>query len=1232
MIIKVPGLSAEKFAEMRHEGEKWNLYIDGCKVSSLPESQKFSELGRNNYRVLGLGNDNGRIIRFADLHRHSDCSLLDGMTQIPEMVARTEYAGALTDHGVMYGFLEYYNKMNEAGKHPIIGFEAYMESLDGRLQGRHLVLLAKNEQGVRNLYKLTSGAFDNFRRKPHVTWAMLEQYHEGVICLSACLAGVIPHALLNDNEAGARYAIEKFISIFGKDDFYIEIQRHCIPEEDQVRPQLVQLAKEYGLKVVATTDSHYPRKEDVKAHELLLCLQTEKTMDDPTHMRFSGTGYHLHTSEEMEQLFSDYPEALDNTLEVAEKCNVTLKLNDVNLPKYEIPKRFKSPSDYMVYLAKRGYEEHYGGTPHEKDPVYQERFDYEIKMIQQMGFESYFIIVWDFIDYCRKHNIYVGPGRGSAAGSIVAYCMGITDVDPIKYNLLFERFLNPERVSWPDIDSDIEFSRRPEVIQYMVKKYGAENVCRIVTFGTLAAKQAVRDVGRCLGKPASYNARLSGLIPKAPGMTIKQALATSIEFKNEYNTDAEAKTIIDLAMRLEGNRRHASQHACGVVLAPRSVSDFLPTSMEYDQDTGEKSLTSQVVKDEVESLSLIKMDLLGLKNMGVIHEVMDRIMETRGEKSVRALMRVPTGPIRYQDIPMNDRATFKMLAKGLTGGVFQLESDGMTRLVQDLLSDVETLPDARMDECFERIVAAVALYRPGPMDYIPDYLRGVKNPKDVHYDCPQEESILASTYGVLVYQEQLMQIAQKLAGYTMGEADVIRKACGKKKQALLDKERNKFIYGNRADFETGKAKHHIIGCVENGIPEKTAEEIWAKMEKFGKYAFNRSHAVCYAYISVITAFMSCHWPEEFYAGLLNAFIENSDKTREYLSQVAKRNISLLSPDINLSRCGFLAESGSIRFGLQGISGLKAMAEDIIEEREKAGNFTSFQDLYDRMTARDAKLNKKCLEGLIYGNALSTFSDNKSDLLAAITVLEANDRSTAVARHMGQFSLFSSTIELPTGTTRMAPRVELDREFDALGMYLSRHPADDLVAYVAHNPYYTTIENMLTMPLKSNKFSNDCQAVGLVSGLRQFSTKNGEPMCSFMLSTKYAAISCVIFPKNYQSSGILLRDNIVISASGYVAEDSRNSEARQFVVSQVMEEDAIRTEEGGIDVTVRNKEEQTRVLKFLKENKVSKPRRGYENSIIKVFLVSPTGKRSNPRYTMRTPKVTEYLKGGFRDVG
>ena len=791
--------------------------------------------------------------------------------------------------------------------------------------------------------------------------------------------------------------------------------------------------------------------------------------------------------------------------------------------------------------------------------------------------------------------------------------------------------MSKDRVS--RVDSDIEFSRRPEVIKYMTKKYGEENVCHIVTFGTLAAKQAVRDVARCLNKPVSYATRLSGLIPKGPGMTIDQALNTSLEFKNAYNTDQDAHEIIDLAMRLEGNRRHASQHACGIVLAPTQVSDYLPTSMERDTETGLKALTSQVEKEEVEALSLIKMDLLGLKNMGVIHEVMDRIMVTRGESSVKTQLKIPAdSSLRYQDIPLDDRASYKMLAQGLTGGVFQLESAGMTSLVQELLADIDSLPEERMGECFERIVAAVALYRPGPMEYIPEYIAGVKDPRNVHYDCPQEQEILSSTYGVLVYQEQLMKIAQDLAGYTLGEADILRKACGKKKKDLMAKEKDKFIHGNKKDYDAGKTKHYIPGCVGNGINKQVAEEIWNKMEKFASYAFNRSHAVCYAYISIITAYMACHWTEEFYAALLNAFIENSDKAREYLRQASARNIKLLPPDINLSMSGYMAESGSIRFGLQGISGLKSVANDIIAERGASGPFTTFQDLYDRMSRRDAKLNKKSLEGLIYGNALATFSDNKADLLAGINALESNDRSTATARQMGQFSLFGDAIEMPAGITPMNSRVELEHEFEVLGIYLPRHPADELLTYVSHNSHYNTIDQLLTMPLEEPSWKNRCETVGLISNLRQFYTRNNEPMCSFTLSTKYSSIPCVMFPKDFRSGGIAIRDNTVVGICGCVGTDIRNEEVRQLVVEQVMDEDTVRARTEQVDVVVRNKEEQNRVLNFIKQNGEFIQNGQTKDTAIAVFLVSPDGKRTkSPRFIRKSLRNLDYLRSGYRSV-
>lgn len=778
MRVNVNGLLQGEYAEMLRCGQNWEIYMNNELVNQIPNSNVFKDLGLNKYRLIGLGNNEARVIRFADLHRHSDCSLLDGMTKISDMIEKTEYAGALTDHGTMYGFLEYYKLMNAAGKKPIIGFEGYLENLDGELKGRHIILLAKNDVGVKNLFKLTSDAYNNFKRKPHITWAMLTEHHEGVICLSACLAGIIPTALLAKQEDVARAAIEKFISIFGNDDFYIEIQRHHLLEEDMVRGELVALAKEYGLKYVATSDAHYPNKEDAYTHEVLLCLQTGKTMDDPNHMKYDGDGYYLMTSEEIEELFKDYPEALDTSLEIAEKCNINIELNNVNMPKYVVPEPFKSMEEYFEHLVHKGFKSRFKGTVHENDPVYKERFDYELAMIKQMGFEDYFIVVWDFINYCRTHNIYVGPGRGSAAGSIIAYCLGITDLDPIKYNLLFERFLNPERVSLPDVDTDIEFSKRPEVIRYMTRKYGAENVCHIVTFGTLAAKQAVRDVGRCLGMPASYNAHLSSMIPQAVGMNIEKALNESPDFQNAYESDGNAKRIIDIARKLEGNKRHASQHACGLVLSPCPVSDFLPTSMEIDDLTQEKSLTSQVIMTEVEELSLIKMDLLGLKNLGVIHEVIDRIQENYGKEVILEQIGSKKTKLAYQDIPLTDRETYRMLARGMTGGVFQLESEGMTKLIGQMLEDVDSLPDDRLEECFERLIAAVALYRPGPMDYIPNYIAGMQDIHNIHYLTSELESLLRPTYGVIVYQEQVMQIVQKLAGYSLARADVVRKAMG----------------------------------------------------------------------------------------------------------------------------------------------------------------------------------------------------------------------------------------------------------------------------------------------------------------------------------------------------------------------------------------------------------------------------------------------------------------------
>lgn len=606
-------------------------------------------------------------------------------------------------------------------------------------------------------------------------------------------------------------------------------------------------------------------------------------------------------------------------------------------------------------------------------------------MIERMGFSSYFIIVWDFIHYARSRDILVGPGRGSAAGSMIAYCMGITDLDPIKFNLLFERFLNPERVSMPDIDTDIAYDRRQEVFQYLVNKYGTAHVCRIVTFGTFAAKQSILDVTRVLGLSAAMGGRLAGMVPRGPRMTLEKALTASVELNDLYRTDDTSKRIIDLAMKIEGGKRHASQHACGICIAPGVVSDYLPTSMEVDEDTGEKALTAQVTMSEVEKLSLIKMDLLGLKNLSVIDESLRGAENNYGKETVLRMIGSERGSVRFQDIPLNDRATYEMLRRGVTGGVFQFEGKEISRVLQDMLCDIDKLSDAELRTvAFEQMIAAVALYRPGPMEFIPEYIKASRDPSLIQYDCPEEKDILASTYGVIVYQEQVMQLVQKLAGYSLGRADVVRKAMSKKKQEIMEAEKHVFLHGNKEAFDSGKDSNYAPGCIANGIAERTAIHIWNKMEKFASYAFNRSHAACYAYIGYITAYLSCHWPNEFYAGMLNAFIENSDKSKVYLAQAHDRGIALQLPDVQTSQCGFSSNRDGILFGLQGISGVKTIAVPIVKSREDSGPFEDLEDLCDRVTSMGGKINKTNLNGLVFSGALRSFSDNKAALLEQYT--------------------------------------------------------------------------------------------------------------------------------------------------------------------------------------------------------------------------------------------------------
>ena len=1146
-------LKEGEYAKLIRDRNRWMIQYEtpfGQKTQPC-FSPDFIRLGRNEYRCI-YKNGELYVIRFADLHRHSDCSLMDGLSKISEIVEKTEYAGAITDHGNMYGFLEYYKTMKAAGKKPILGFEAYTENLEGELCGAHLILLAKNNTGYKNLLYLTSEAFEHFHKKPHVTWEMLRNHHEGVIATSACIAGVAGQYLQQNNREAAKFTLKEYKKIFG-DDFYVEIQRHHFTEEEAVMGQMLQLARELNIKVSAGVDSHFTNKDDEKAHECLLCLQTKKTLMED-HWTFSGEGYYIHSSEEMEDLFHDLPEALDNTLEIADKCDVTVPLGQINMPEFEVPAPFRKPEEYFEFLCSEGFKKRFAGTNKLTDPEYIKRFDYELNMIKQMGFVSYFVIVQDYCNWARDHGIYVGPGRGSAAGSLLAYCIGITDLDPIKYGLLFERFLNPERVSMPDIDVDFEHTRRQEVLDYVANKYGAENVCHIVTFGTLAARQSVKDMARVMGYPVSLGMRISKMIPQEPHMTLEKAMSINPEFKNAYASDPTVKSVVDMAMKVEGCRRNSSVHACGFVLSKGPVRQYLPVSKEIDPETGAKEVTSQVVGPEVEELSLLKMDFLGLKNMTVIHDVITNIAKTRGIT------------IDYHDIPLNDRATYEMLRDKNTGGVFQLESAGMTNVVSQMLSDLDDLPDDKLEECFERIIAAVALYRPGPMDFIDDYIAGMRNKNMIRYDCPEEESILSSTYGVMVYQEQLMQIAQKLAGYTLGRADILRKACGKKKQALMDAEHSVFIHGDG---------NGIPGCVGNGIPEATAEEIWNKMTKFASYAFNRSHAACYAYIAVITAYMRCHWGAEFYSAMCDAFFENSDKLRNYLVQASK-SYKILPPDINLSEAGFYSANGKdIRFGFSGLRGVKNFASKIVEERNENGPFRSEQDLYDRMNMRGAKPTKTILEALTWSGALDSFGHTKPSILDAWKRIEKNSDLEKNVKESGQVCLFGHT-EMEIKSLPEAPDDELMRkEREAVGFYLTRHPVDSLYPLLDPSDKIVPLGDLVD----STAYRN-VRTIGLISDIKTlFTKKDGKRMFTFTLSDQFTDIRCIVFPADADANAAQIQEDSVVMVEGSI----KNEEEQQLIVRNVMSREQILNSRQRIIVTVRSKAEQDLLLDYAKKH-------------------------------------------------
>ena len=920
-------------------------------------------------------------MKFTHLHVHTQYSLLDGSAKIKELVPRAKELGmdalAITDHGAMYGVIEFYKTCKANGIKPIIGCEVYVapgsrfdrEVVKGENRYYHLVLLAKNNEGYHNLCKIvTRGYTEGYYYKPRVDMEVLEKYHEGIIALSACLAGEVATDLRQEQYEKAKEAALRHLKIFGEGNYYLEMQDHGIPDQRTVNMGVMRLSKETGIPMVVTNDSHYINKEDWEAHDILLCIQTGKTVNDEDRMRYEEGQFYLKSPEEMEALFPYAKEALENTNKIADMCNVEIVFGERKLPKYDVPEGYDSFS-YLTVLCEEGAKKRY---PEVTDEV-KNRLHYELDMIKQMGFVDYFLIVWDFVNYAKSHDIPVGPGRGSAAGSIVSYCLYITDIEPLRYDLLFERFLNPERVSMPDIDIDFCVNRRQEVIDYVVQKYGKEKVVQIVTFGTMAAKMCVRDVGRAMALPYSLCDKVAKAIPnKVPGVkdvTLPVALKVSPDLKEMYENEPDVTKLLDMAMKLEGLQRHTGVHPAGVIIGQKPIEEYVPLARSVDG-----GIVCQYEKDPVEELGLLKMDFLALRNLTVIKDALDRIEENHGVK------------LNMSELDMSDPAVYELLSEGKTDGVFQLESAGMK-------SFMKQLKPKNLDE----IIAGISLYRPGPMDFIPRYLKG-KNDKDsITYECPQLEHILGPTYGCIVYQEQVMQIVRDLAGYTMGRSDLVRRAMSKKKQSVMEKERANFIYGN--------PEENVPGCIANGIDEQTAGQIYDTMMDFAKYAFNKSHAACYAVVAYQTAYLKYYYPVEFMAALMTSVIDNPKKVSEYILNCRNMNIAILPPDVNAGEAGFSVTDGKIRYALTAIKGVgRPIIDSLVQERKERGPFTNLKDFITRMSDKK-EMNKRAIENLIKAGAMDGLGGTRKQFMSVYVQIAdhiAHDKKNNLA---GQISLF-----------------------------------------------------------------------------------------------------------------------------------------------------------------------------------------------------------------------------------
>ncbi|HOQ37003.1 MAG TPA: DNA polymerase III subunit alpha [Acetivibrio sp.] len=1069
--------------------------------------------------------------RFVHLHVHTEYSLLDGANRIKDLIKRTKELGmdsiAITDHGVMYGVVDFYKEAVNNGIKPIIGCEIYttagsrFDKKDGRdSDPGHMVLLAKNNVGYKNLMKIVSIGFtEGFYYKPRVDMEVLEKYSEGLIALSACLSGDIPKAILNNNYKKAEELALKLNSIFGQDNFYLELQMNGIEEQNIVNQQLIKLSRETGIPLIATNDAHYLRREDARAHEILLCIQTGKSINDEDRMMFSSDDFYIKSPEEMEELFKNIPEAISNTVSVAQRCNVELEFNKLHLPQFSVPEG-REPYEYLRSLCYQGFERRY--PEEERDEDKKNRLEYELSIIKQMGYVDYFLIVGDFIRYAKENGIMVGPGRGSAAGSLVAYCLEITNIDPIKYSLLFERFLNPERISMPDIDIDFCFERRQEVIDYVVEKYGKDRVAQIITFGTMAARAVIRDVGRALDMPYGDVDVIAKMIPFQPGMSIDKALELNPELKQQYEEDEKVRELINTARLLEGMPRHASTHAAGVVISKDPLTEYVPLQKS------EGSVTTQFTMGLLEELGLLKMDFLGLRTLTVIRDAVNLIKKNHGRE------------IGINELKMDDPKVFKLIGEGKTSGVFQLESAGMTQFMKEL-----------QPSSFEDIIAGISLYRPGPMDQIPRYIKYKRNPELIKYDHPLLEGILNVTYGCMVYQEQVMQVVRELAGYSMGRADLVRRAMAKKKISVMEQERKNFIHG--IDDEEGNII--VMGAVRNGVDEETANKIFDEMMDFASYAFNKSHAAAYAVVAYQTAWLKCYYPVEFMAALLNSFLGNSDKISQYIHECRNLGIEVLPPDINESDVKFTVVNGKIRFGMAAIKNVGENAvKSIILERNSRGSYKGLRDFLERVDGKD--VNKRCVESLIKSGAFDSMGIFRSKLIAVYEKMMDGISQIRKKNMEGQLSLFDLPSDRNSEKEQAKDRlldddsdiypdikeypnkVILSMEKEMLGLYISGHPLREFEKEIAQrvnifssdlNTGQEEVEEGIGNNEQKDLYDGMIVTVGgIITSKKTKTTKNNNLMAFLTLEDLYGTMEIIVFPTVLEKYSKLVEiENIVL---------------------------------------------------------------------------------------------------------